>query len=34
MKGIILKYLFSLALISRLLDVVVVNNLWAYGSIY
>lgn len=34
MKGIIWKYLYTIALIAPLLAVVVVNNQWAYGAIY
>lgn len=34
MKGIIWKYLYTIALVAPLLAVVVVNNQWAYGAIY
>lgn len=34
MKGIIWKYLYTIALVSPLFAVVIVNDKWAYGAIY
>lgn len=34
MKGVIWKYICTIALVAPLLAVVVVNNRWAYGAIY